>query len=150
MDRKRLLELAGVPITEGTYIKKQLASFLTNLESLEKEFETIEHELEKQNHTASAASIGNILANLHSDKKSMSAAIADLGKQYDRPGKMTEMGQGESKMSTGMTGDEFDFEMEPDYITILRHNKDTGITIPMDNWDKMVKAYNRIITKGNK
>lgn len=54
---------------------------------------------------------------------------------------------GESKMSTGMTGQEFDFEMEPDYITILRHNQDTGVTIPIENWDTMVRAYNRIINK---
>lgn len=55
--------------------------------------------------------------------------------------------EGESKMSTGMTGDEFDFELEPEYVTILRHNKDTGITIPIDNWDKMIRAYNRYINK---
>ena len=55
--------------------------------------------------------------------------------------------QGDSRKSDGMTGQEFDFEMEPDYITILQHNKDTGVTIPIDNWDKMITAYNKIINK---
>lgn len=53
--------------------------------------------------------------------------------------------QGDSRKSDGMTGQEFDFEMEPDYITILKNNKDTGVTIPIDNWDKMITAYNKII-----
>ena len=55
--------------------------------------------------------------------------------------------EGDSKLSSGMTGQEFDIEMEPDYVTILRHNKDTGITIPIDNWDKILRAYNKIINK---
>ena len=60
---------------------------------------------------------------------------------------LNEMAQGDSKASDGMTGEEFDFEMEPGYVTILKNNKDTGITIPIDNWDKIIGAYNRIINK---
>ena len=126
MDRERLLELAGITKPE--------------LSKVTKEF------LDSHN--------GNV-------KKALKSALnmANLGRDTGwlpvireltattKQNKVTEA-EGESKMSSGMTGQEFDIDLEtPDQVTILKHNKDTGVTIPINNWDKIIGAYNRIKNK---
>ena len=54
--------------------------------------------------------------------------------------------EAESKTSTSMTGQPYEFAIEDGKVDILHHHKVLISGIPLDNWDALVRAYNR--TKG--
>lgn len=84
MKQNRLLELAGVQLNESN-IKNIIDSYAHKNDLMIEELLKLEASLKKENHTASAASISNIIGAMQRNASLFLSARQDLEKQYKRP-----------------------------------------------------------------
>ena len=79
MDDKRLLELAGVQLNEGS-AKNSIDFHQEKFNYMIKTLLVLEKKLIAQNHIASSKSISNIIGGMQKDKGLFASAKKDLGK----------------------------------------------------------------------